>query len=78
VPERLDGFDIEKAMAPTRAGVAECNGRYGGLARLELSFTLLGDGSVRFIRYSISCCGSGTTFWRLGHKSDGNTLGNDF
>jgi prepilin-type N-terminal cleavage/methylation domain-containing protein len=39
---------------------------------------LLGDGSVRMISYSISCCDDTTTFWRLGNRQDGNPLGNDF
>lgn len=64
-------------IAPLPDDTAEGDGRFGG--RHPGGFNaLLGDGSVRFIRYSISCCGSGTTFWRLGHKSDGNVLGNDF
>jgi prepilin-type N-terminal cleavage/methylation domain-containing protein len=39
---------------------------------------LLGDGSVRLISYSISCCGTDSTFWRLGNRLDGQPLGNDF
>ena len=39
---------------------------------------VLGDGSVRFISYSISCCTSDTTFWKLGHRFDGGVLSNDW
>jgi prepilin-type N-terminal cleavage/methylation domain-containing protein/prepilin-type processing-associated H-X9-DG protein len=63
-------------VAPLPDDGADGDGRFGG--RHSGGFNaLLGDGSVRFIRYTIQCCGSGTTFWRLGHRTDGNVL-NDF
>jgi type II secretory pathway pseudopilin PulG len=64
-------------LAPLPDDGADGDGRFGG--RHPQGFNaLLGDGSVRFIRYSISCCANTTTFWRLGHRTDGNVLGNDF
>jgi prepilin-type N-terminal cleavage/methylation domain-containing protein len=44
---------------------------------------LLGDGSVRMIRFDIQCimtagathCDRNSTFWKLGHRSDGGVLG---
>jgi prepilin-type N-terminal cleavage/methylation domain-containing protein len=39
---------------------------------------LLGDGSVRMVSYSISCCDNTTTWWRLGNRQDGQPLGSDF
>jgi len=64
-------------IAPLPDDNADGDGRFGG--RHSGGFNaLLGDGSVRFIRYTISCCADTSTFWRLGHKSDGNVLGNDF
>ena len=64
-------------LAPLPDDGSDGNGRFGG-AHSGGFQALLGDGSVRFISYSVSCCGSGTTFWKLGHKSDGGVLGNDF
>lgn len=52
-------------------------GRFGGLHPNGFN-ALLGDGSVRFINFSISCCAQGSTFWNLGHRSDGGVLGNDW
>jgi len=46
----------------------------------------LGDGSVRFIKFTIDCinpsvsttnCANTSTFWRLGHRADGGVL-NDY
>jgi prepilin-type N-terminal cleavage/methylation domain-containing protein len=44
---------------------------------------LLGDGSVRFISYNVECnpdtngiCANTSVWWRLGHRADGNVLGN--
>jgi prepilin-type N-terminal cleavage/methylation domain-containing protein/prepilin-type processing-associated H-X9-DG protein len=64
-------------LAPLPDDGAEGDGRFGGLHSGGFN-ALLGDGSVRFIRFSIQCCGSTTTFWRLGHRFDGNVLGSDF
>ncbi len=48
-------------------------GRFGGLHPGGFN-ALLGDGSVRFVPFTISA----TTFWNLGHRADGNVLGNDW
>ncbi len=64
-------------LAPLPDDNRDGDGRFGGVHPGGFQ-GLLGDGSVRFIRFSISCCGSGSTFFRLGHKSDGGVLGNDF
>jgi len=61
-------------VAPLPDDGAENDGRFGGLHAGGFN-GLLGDGSVRFIRFSIQCCDSTTTFFRLGHKSDGQVLG---
>jgi prepilin-type processing-associated H-X9-DG protein len=64
-------------VAPLADDGNDGDGRFGG--RHPSGFNaLLGDGSVRFIKFSIQCCGSGTTFYRLGHRTDGGVLGNDF
>jgi prepilin-type N-terminal cleavage/methylation domain-containing protein/prepilin-type processing-associated H-X9-DG protein len=52
-------------------------GRFGGLHSGGFN-AALGDGSVRFIRFTIECCANTTTFWRLGHRTDGGVLVNDF
>lgn len=52
-------------------------GRFGGTHTGGFNAVLC-DGSVRFIRFSISCCKSTSTFWRLGHRMDGQPLGGDF
>jgi prepilin-type N-terminal cleavage/methylation domain-containing protein len=53
------------------------DGRFGGLHPNGFN-ALLGDGSVRFISFSVSCCAQGTTFWNLGHRADGGVVGNDY
>jgi prepilin-type processing-associated H-X9-DG protein len=59
------------------SGPVQIDGLFGG--RHPNGFNgLLADGSVRFVSFAISCCGSGSTFWRLGHKSDGGVLGSDW
>jgi prepilin-type N-terminal cleavage/methylation domain-containing protein/prepilin-type processing-associated H-X9-DG protein len=63
-------------LAPRADDNLDGESRFGGLHSGGFN-ALLGDGSVRFIRFTIQCCGSGTTFWRLGHRFDGNVL-NDF
>jgi prepilin-type N-terminal cleavage/methylation domain-containing protein len=64
-------------IAPLPDDGADGDGRFG--SRHPGGFmAALGDGSVRFISYSVSCCSDTTTFWRLGHRSDGGVLGNDF
>ena len=64
-------------LAPLADDNSDGGGRFGGLHPGGFN-GVLGDGSVRFIKFSIQCCGSGTTFFRLGHKSDGGVLGSDF
>jgi prepilin-type processing-associated H-X9-DG protein len=64
-------------VAPLPDDGNDGDGRFGGLHSNGFN-ALLGDGSVRFISYSVSCCGSGSTFWRLGHRFDGGILGNDW
>jgi prepilin-type N-terminal cleavage/methylation domain-containing protein len=48
--------------------------RFGGLHSGGFN-GVLGDGSVRFIRYTIQCCGSNSTFYKLGHRFDGRVVG---
>ncbi len=64
-------------LAPMPDDGADGGGRFGGLHANGFN-ALLGDGSVRFINFNISCCDASTTFWRLGHRSDGGVLGNDW
>jgi prepilin-type processing-associated H-X9-DG protein len=64
-------------VAPMPDDAFDGNGRFGGLHPGGFN-ALLGDGSVRFIRFDISCCTPGTTFYNLGHRSDGGVLGNDW
>ncbi|MGL4551327.1 MAG: DUF1559 domain-containing protein [Gemmataceae bacterium] len=62
-------------LAPLADNNADGGGRFGG--RHTGGFNaLLGDGSVRFISYSVECCGAATTFFRLGHRTDGGVLTN--
>ena len=64
-------------LAPLADDATDGGGRFGGVHPGGF-MGVLGDGSVRFISFNISCCGSGSTFYRLGHRVDGGTLGNDF
>jgi prepilin-type N-terminal cleavage/methylation domain-containing protein len=64
-------------VAPMPDDNSNGDGRFGGLHPGGFN-ALLGDGSVRFIRFDISCCTPGTTFYNLGHRSDGGVLGNDW
>jgi hypothetical protein len=64
-------------LAPLPDDGNDGGGRFGGLHPNGFQ-ALLGDGSVRYISFTVTCCGSGTTFWRLGHRTDGGILGNDF
>jgi prepilin-type N-terminal cleavage/methylation domain-containing protein len=64
-------------LAPLRDDANDGDGRFGGLHPNSFN-GLLGDGSVRTISFSISCCGSDSTFWRLGHRADGGVLGSDW
>ena len=64
-------------LAPMPDDNNDGGGRFGGLHPGGFN-ALLGDGSVRFIRFDISCCTPGTTFYNLGHRSDGGVLGNDW
>jgi prepilin-type processing-associated H-X9-DG protein len=64
-------------LAPMPDDNSNGDGRFGGLHPGGFN-ALLGDGSVRFIRFDISCCTPGTTFYNLGHRSDGGVLGNDW
>ncbi|MCS7021218.1 MAG: DUF1559 domain-containing protein [Gemmataceae bacterium] len=64
-------------LAPMPDDGTDGNFRFGGLHPGGFN-ALLGDGSVRFITFNISCCDSTTTFWRLGHRADGLPLGNDW
>jgi len=64
-------------LAPMPDDNADGGERFGGLHPGGFN-ALLGDGSVRFIRFDISCCTPGTTFYNLGHRSDGGVLGNDW
>ena len=57
--------------------VSDGQGRFGGLHPGGFN-ALMGDGSVRFIQFNISCCTPGTTFYNLGHRADGGVLGNDW
>ena len=74
------GWDHDVVRRTNRAPLpdapnAEGDGRFGG--RHTGGFNaLLGDGSVRFIRYGIQCCGSNSTFYKLGHRFDGRVVGN--
>ncbi len=61
-------------LAPLPDDNNDGGGRFGG-AHPNGFMGLLGDGSVRFISFRVSCCGSTSTFFRLGHKSDGGVLG---
>lgn len=76
------GWDHDVVRRTNRAPLpdapnADGDFRFGG--RHTGGFNaVLADGSVRFIRYSIQCCGSNSTFYKLGHRSDGRVLGNDF
>lgn len=75
------GWDHDVLRWVTVAPMADNNldgeGRFGGLHPGGFN-ALLGDGSVRFIRFDISCCDPTTTFYKLGHRSDGGVLGNDW
>ncbi len=64
-------------LAPLPDDGTDGGGRFGGLHPGGFN-ALLGDGSVRLINFRISCCDANTTFWRLGHRSDGGVLGNDW
>jgi prepilin-type processing-associated H-X9-DG protein len=64
-------------LAPLPDDGNDGGGRFGGLHPNGFN-ALLGDGSVRYISFSVSCCAAGTTFWNLGHRSDGGVLGNDW
>ena len=64
-------------IAPLPDDNSDGDQRFGG--RHPGGFNgLLGDGSVPFIKFSIQCCDSATTFYKLGHRFDGGVLGNDF
>ena len=58
---------------PALANAARLGSYFGGAHTAGMN-SLLADGSVRTVTWSISQ----TTFFNLGHKSDGNVLGNDF
>jgi len=64
-------------IAPLADDASDGGGRFGG-AHPGGFMGVLGDGSVRFISFNISCCANTSTFWRLGHRADGLTLGNDW
>jgi prepilin-type N-terminal cleavage/methylation domain-containing protein len=76
------GWDHDVLRRTNRAPLPDVtnqdgDGRFGGVHTGGFN-GVLADGSVRFIRFSIKCCGSGSTFYRLGHRFDGRPLGNDF
>ena len=64
-------------LAPLPDDNADGGGRFGGLHTGGF-MAGMGDGSVRFIRFSVTCCASNSTFWMLGHRSDGGVIPNDF
>jgi len=71
--------DCRRTNFVATPAVPDCegSGRFGS-SHTGGFMAVLGDGSVRMISYSISCCDNTTTFWRLGNRLDGNPLGNDF
>ncbi len=64
-------------LAPLPDDGNQGDGRFGGLHTGGF-MAGMGDGSVKFIRFSVTCCASNSTFWMLGHKADGGVIGNDF
>jgi prepilin-type N-terminal cleavage/methylation domain-containing protein len=64
-------------LAPLPDDGSDGGSRFGGVHPGGFQ-AVLGDGSVRMISFSISCCASTSTFWRLGHRADGGVLGNDW
>jgi tRNA A-37 threonylcarbamoyl transferase component Bud32 len=46
LPERLDDFDVDHALAPTREEVAACNARYVDTTSLQVTLVVSGDGQV--------------------------------
>ncbi|MCI0742254.1 MAG: DUF1559 domain-containing protein [Gemmataceae bacterium] len=72
VLRRTDLLPLPDCIAATTAGCAN-SVRFGSSHPGGFN-ALLGDGTVRFVSYSISA----TTFLRLGHRVDGQVLGNDF
>ena len=72
------GWDHDVVRRTDQAPLPDDN--TGGGGRFGSSHTggfnaAIGDGSVRFIRFNIECCGNTSTFWRLGHRNDGGVLG---
>ena len=71
----MDGWDPDimrlTGMQPMQDGPTGVSGYEFGSAHSGRMSALMGDGSVRSISYSINL----TTFDRLGHASDGQTLG---
>ncbi len=46
LPDHLDGFDVDHALAPTRPAVADCNTRYPQLSSLDVTIVVGGNGQV--------------------------------
>ncbi len=80
-----DGDTVRRTdLAPLEdiRGSGDGNGRFGGVHPGGF-MALLGDGSVKMISFSVDCrpdsngvCAQDSTFWRLGHRTDGGVLGN--
>ncbi len=71
-----------KAPLEDIRGSGDGNQRFGGVHPGGF-MALLGDGSVKMISFGVDCrpdsagiCASDSTFFRLGHRTDGGVLGN--
>jgi len=82
------GWDHDMVRVTNKApledirGSGDGNQRFGGIHPGGF-MALLGDGSVKLISFSVDCrpdsagiCASDSTFFRLGHRTDGGVLGN--
>ncbi|MBI1249832.1 DUF1559 domain-containing protein [bacterium] len=73
------GWDHDVVRRTDRAplrdpfGGGSGDGRFGGLHPGGFN-GLMVDGSVHFISFTVQCCGTNTTFYKLGHKSDGQPV----
>jgi len=76
------GRQTDLAPLPDPLGTGDGNGRFGSSHSGGFN-AALGDGSVRFIKFTIDCidpavsttnCANTSTFWRLGHRADGGVL----